>query len=130
MKKRILTAVLILAFAVSAGACGGSSENTADSKQEAQTAATPEATEAPKATEQPAATGELSEADAKKVALTDAGLSEDSVTWTKANKDYDDDRAAWEWEIEFTSGELKYEYDIDVLTGTITDKDTDSIYDD
>jgi uncharacterized membrane protein YkoI len=32
--------------------------------------------------------------------------------------------------IEFTSGETKYESDIDAATGKILDRDSDSIYDD
>ncbi|MBE6046400.1 MAG: hypothetical protein E7221_06825 [Clostridiales bacterium] len=34
------------------------------------------------------------------------------------------------YEVEFINGEVKYEYDIDAKTGSIRDKDTDSVYDD
>ena len=44
-------------------------------------------------------------------------------------RDNDDDGVNI-YEVEFVNGETKYEYDIDAKTGSILDKDTDSIYDD
>jgi uncharacterized membrane protein YkoI len=65
---------------------------------------------------------------ATEIALADAGLTESDVKFTKQKSDIDDGVSIYE--VEFTSGETKYEYDIDAASGKILDRDTDSIYDD
>ena len=37
--------------------------------------------------------------------------------------------ARWEYQVEFRSGTMEYEYEIDAGTGTILSRDVDSIYD-
>ena len=116
---------MIFAFA----GCGSQQEEAAE---ETTAPATEEVTEAPTeaATEAPteAATTDIGIDKATEIALTDAGLKESDVQFTKQNSDIDDGVSIYE--VEFTSGETKYEYDIDAATGNIRDRDTDSIYDD
>ncbi len=57
--------------------------------------------------------------DAKKIALDDAGLKSDEVTYFKI--DFDKDGKIPEYEIEFFHGKMEYEYDINALTGEIID---------
>ena len=129
MKKKLIVflvaATMIFAFA----GCGSQQE---EAPEETTAPATEEVTEAPTeaATEAPteAATTDIGIDKATEIALTDAGLKESDVQFTKQNSDIDDGVSIYE--VEFTSGETKYEYDIDAATGNIRDRDTDSIYDD
>ncbi len=71
---------------------------------------------------------DLTEDKALEIALQDAGISADSANVTKNHIDHDDGVTVYD--IEFTSGDKEYEYEIDVKTGAIHDKDVDSIFDD
>lgn len=55
--------------------------------------------------------------EAKKIALKDAGLKEDEVTFCTV--EFDNDGRIPEYEIEFFKGKMEYEYDIDAVTGEI-----------
>lgn len=63
---------------------------------------------------------------AKNIALKHAGLSSDSVTFTKAKLENDDGISVYE--IEFRQGRMEYDYTIDAAKGTILEWDKD--YDD
>ncbi|MBE6006339.1 MAG: hypothetical protein E7238_04165 [Sarcina sp.] len=68
--------------------------------------------------------GEISKADAKKIALEDAGLSEQDVTINKCKLDFDD--GVKTYDVEFRNAEgYEYEYEIDAETGKILDKDVE-----
>lgn len=125
MKKKLIVflmaATMIFAFA----GCGSQQEEAAE---ETTAPATEEVTEAPTEAPTEAATTDIGIDKATEVALADAGLTESDVQFTKQNSDIDDGVSIYE--VEFTSGETKYEYDIDAATGKILDRDTDSIYDD
>lgn len=54
---------------------------------------------------------------AKEIALDHAGISAANATIRKAEFDWDDGRA--EYEVEFFSGNMKYEYTIDAVSGTV-----------
>ena len=123
MKKRII-AILAAATMVFAFAGCGSSQEEATEETTVAVEETTEATEAP--TE--AQADDIGIDKATEIALADSGLSVDAVTFTKQTPDIDDGVNIYE--VEFTSGETKYEYDIDAATGNILDRDTDSIYDD
>lgn len=56
---------------------------------------------------------------AKEIAVGKAGLSVSGVTFQKAKLDYDDGRAVYE--IEFFSGGVEYECEVDASSGTILD---------
>lgn len=59
-------------------------------------------------------------AAAKEIALADAGLSADQVTFTKEKQDRDDGRIYYD--IEFYTSDREYEYEINGTTGAIVDK--------
>ena len=60
---------------------------------------------------------------AKQIALADAKVALKDVTFIKAELDNEDGRAVYE--IEFYSGNLEYDYDIEALSGEIISKDID-----
>ena len=114
-------AVMIFAFA----GCGSADQEATEAVEETTTqAVTEETTEA--TTE--AATDDIGIDKATEIALKDAGLAESDVQFTKQQPDMDDGVSIYE--VEFTSGELEYEYDIDAATGKILESSTDSVYDD
>ncbi|RKI39721.1 hypothetical protein D7V86_15405 [bacterium D16-51] len=65
--------------------------------------------------------------EAKNIALKKAGLKEKDGTWKKEKEDQDDGRMTYE--LEFVSGEMEYEFEIDAETGNILDFDKESVYD-
>lgn len=121
MKKKLVVFLMALAMVFAFAGCGSQDEEVAE---ETTAAATEEVTEA--TTE--AAADDIGIDKATEIALEDAGFKESDVKFTKQNPDIDDGVNIYE--VEFTSGETKYEYDIDAATGKILDRDTDSIYDD
>lgn len=60
---------------------------------------------------------------AKAIALADAGLSADGVTFCKAKLDKDGNH--YEYDIEFYTATTEYDYEIDAISGTILEKDAD-----
>lgn len=60
---------------------------------------------------------------AKEIALADAGVSAADAVFLRAQLDWDDGRA--EYEVEFYSGNVEYDYDIDAVTGAIRSSDRD-----
>lgn len=58
---------------------------------------------------------------AKEIALADAGVAAADAVFLRAQLDWDDGRA--EYEVEFYSGNMEYDYDIDALTGAIRSSD-------
>ncbi len=68
----------------------------------------------------------ISSEKAQQIALENAGLSTDSVTFIRTHLDYDDGRA--EYEVEFYHGNMEYDYDIDAVNGTILAYDHDAEY--
>ena len=68
--------------------------------------------------------GEITKADAKRIALEDAGLAEQDVTIKKCKLDFDD--GVKMYDVEFRNAEgYEYEYEIDAATGKILDKDVE-----
>ena len=57
---------------------------------------------------------------AKVIALTDAGLTEEEVTFTKEKLDWDDGVAVYD--IDFYTADREYEYEINAATGVIMDR--------
>lgn len=69
----------------------------------------------------------IGEAKAQSIALSAAGLTASQVSRLRCQLERDDGR--WEYQVEFRSGSMEYEYEIDALTGSILSRDMDSIYD-
>ncbi len=68
--------------------------------------------------------GEISELQAKTIALKDAGYKADEVKITKCKRDNDD--GVWQFEIEIRTKDGKeYDYEIKASDGSIMDKDVD-----
>ena len=71
-----------------------------------------------------AVSGEITEDQAKAIALKDAGFNENEVTFIKCRKDMDD--GIEKFEIEFRTPDfMEYEYDIKVSDGTILERNAD-----
>ena len=68
----------------------------------------------------------ISKAQAKQIALENAGLTESEVTFVRTHLDRDDGRM--EYEIEFYCRNMEYDYDIDAVTGAIISMDQDAEY--
>ena len=98
----------------------------------AQSAAAPQQTEvsqqtaAAPATTTPAAnnpSGDIGIERAKQIALSHAGLSQGSVSFVKAELDYEDGVKVYD--IEFYSGNVEYDYEINAASGAIISVDRD-----
>lgn len=72
-------------------------------------------------TEAPVA--EITEAEAKAIALSHAGFTEADVSGLRVERDYDDGRA--EYKVEFRVGNTEYEYEILAADGSILDFEKD-----
>ncbi|MDR1620217.1 MAG: PepSY domain-containing protein [Clostridiales bacterium] len=69
---------------------------------------------------------DIGEAKAKEIALDHADLKETDVVFVRVHLDYDD---GWrEYEVEFYSGNVEYDYDIDSVSGEIRSYDRDAEY--
>ncbi|MBE6763513.1 MAG: hypothetical protein E7553_04040 [Ruminococcaceae bacterium] len=60
---------------------------------------------------------------AKQIALEDAGLTAEQVTWLRTEPDREDGRVVYD--VSFRHGDTEYEYLIDAVTGAITEADRD-----
>ena len=69
----------------------------------------------------------IGEAKAQSIALDAAGLTSSQVSRLRCQLERDDGR--WEYQVEFRSGTMEYEFEIDAYTGTVLSRDTESIYD-
>jgi len=65
--------------------------------------------------------------EAKSIALTRANLTTEQVTYTEASFEYDDGMAVYQ--IDFISGGMEYEVEINAVVGTIVEYDVESQYD-
>ncbi len=63
---------------------------------------------------------------AKAAAFSKAGVTENSVTLTKAELEYDDGRAMYQ--IEFIHDKMEYEFEIDAADGSIIQQEKESVY--
>lgn len=68
-------------------------------------------------------TTEITEQEAKEIALKDAQVAEADVKGIRVEKDIDDGRH--QYEVDFYAGNKEYDYDIDLYTGEIISRDYD-----
>ena len=73
-----------------------------------------------------ATTGAVDADGAKKIALDDAGLTEDQVSFVRTELDRDDGRTYYEIEFYATADHAEYDYEIDASTGAIISQDYDA----
>lgn len=64
---------------------------------------------------------------AKTIALQAASITSSQAKQLRCYLEHDDGH--WEYNVEFCSGTVEYEYEIDAFTGKILSQDVDSIYD-
>ena len=65
----------------------------------------------------------ISSDKAKKIALGDAKLAEKNVTFVKVELEFEDNKLVYD--VEFYSGNVEYDYDIDAVSGAIVSADKD-----
>ncbi len=70
---------------------------------------------------------QITEDRAKTIAMEDAGVTQEQISFVKVKRDYDDGRSLYEVEF-FTNDYKEYDYEIDQQTGTILSKDFDAEY--
>ena len=116
MKKLFVFALITVLLLALAG-CGGKNTKTAGETQ---------AAAANQGTPTEATAPEVTEEEAKAIALEHAELTADQVTGLVAHREQDDGQV--EWEVEFRVDRTEYEYTIHAETGLILDFDVD--YDD
>ena len=76
---------------------------------------------------QAADASQISEDDAKRIALEQAEISEKQAAYLHVKKDWDDGYVLYEGK--FFYNEMEYEFEIDAQTGRILEWDVESIYD-
>lgn len=70
---------------------------------------------------------EISLKQAKSIALSKAGLTEKDGHWEKVKRDIEDGHAVYE--LEFISGEMEYDFEINAKNGNIIEYQKESVYD-
>ena len=70
-----------------------------------------------------AALAEIDADAAKQIALEKAGMDAADVTFTECHRDFE--HGCEVWEVEFRSGMMEYEFDIDAGNGQVLDMDVD-----
>ena len=91
----------------------------------------PATTKAPSTTKAPATTKaqqsyRISSAEAKKIALSNAGVNASKAIFKKIK--LEKDNGIYEYEIEFFANSREYDYTINAVTGKIIEKDIDSAF--
>ena len=122
MKKSLLWIVAVMVICTMSlfgmAACGSSSEEEPATEETTAVETTTEATT------EAATDAEIGEDKALEIALADAGLTANDVSYTNVYLDVDDGRT--EYDVEFHQGTTEYEYSIDAYTGDILEKDIDN----
>ena len=125
MRKHIIltTAALTLALGLLAG-CGGTQATTQNGSSQLSPLAAPGNQVLAGVAGTSNSTGDaLTAEQAKQIALEDAGLSADAVTFLRAEPDYENGRNVFD--VEFYQGNTEYDYEIDATTGEIRSVDRD-----
>lgn len=68
----------------------------------------------------------ISETEAQNIALEDAGLNQNDVSFTKTNLDRDDGRSQYDIEFIASADNTKYDYEIDAESGAILSVDRET----
>ena len=131
MKKKTLTAALALTLAASlltgCTAAAMSAENNSPSTPELSSVApagSPSSSISAGIAGSDGSSQYIAQEDAENIALTNAGLTADTVNALRSRLEYDDGRAVYD--IEFWTDTDEYDYDIDAVTGDILSVDRDT----
>ena len=133
-KRRYFILAAAAALGITLAGCGNNSKEQSQGSvtPNYDNQSTPEATPDTTAQATPAAGSQqttpeggsgITEEEAKSIALTDAGVTEENVSAIRVKQDRDD--GVMIYEVEFYSGAQEYDYDIEMATGTILSKDYD-----
>ncbi|NME84321.1 PepSY domain-containing protein [Clostridium sp. SM-530-WT-3G] len=109
--KRIALTTIIISMGIALIGCGNQvtqNNGTANNKSNTEQIQTQASGESK---------NEISVNEAKEIALTNANLTSDKVTFTKAKLDVDD--GVRKYEIEFSYNNKKYDYEINASTGSV-----------
>ena len=125
MKKRTLLLTTLAVFTITFAGCGSAPpnstakipNNTSGNQMEA---ASPTGNNNASQTN---SESNISEDEAKAIALSDAGVTEDKLTNIRITQDLDDGVSVYD--VEFYIGNQEYDYEIDASNGTIRSQDTD-----
>lgn len=98
--------------------CGSGGNNTSGANPQGSVTSTPQAE-----VQTPSSTvgAVISEEEAKKIALQDAGLAEEEITGIRVKLEYDN--GIQEYEVDFYAADKEYDYEIHAETGAILRKD-------
>lgn len=120
MKKILFAILMVSVLVISVTGCADTDDTAPDTADEA---VSPSGSEPLSTNETPSSMEVITLDRAKEIALAHAGLEETDVTFVNAKLDTDDGKQ--EYEIEFYSGNIEYDYDIDPSTGDILSYDSD-----
>lgn len=123
MKKNILIFALTTVCAVSLFGCQTKTQTKETAEPSQITEAETESVAASTTSTEKTVSSELSEEDAKEIALKDAGVSESDISGIRIEKDRDDGKTIYE--VDFYVQNKEYDYDIDTTTGEIISRDYD-----
>lgn len=126
MKKRTLILTALTVFTIAMAGCQTSSNTTpvripdTTSTKNQMNADSPEGTSD---ITNPTSATNLTEEDAKSIALTDAGVKESDVANIRIERDTDDGIIVYD--VDFYAGNKEYDYEIDASSGEIRSKDSE-----
>lgn len=131
-KRTIITLICIIAAILAIGVTSAFAKSGAENRDRNEKAVTLETVTTAEQSTTKADAGNASDSskgifldEAKEIALKDAGLTADDVTFRKAYTDYDDGIKVYE--IEFFTADTEYEYEIVVSDGRIYSRDKERI---
>ena len=125
MKKRTLLLTTLAVFTITFAGCGSATQNNttkipANTSGNQMEAASPTENNS---TAQTDSKNNISEDEAKALALSDAGVTESELTNIRITQDQDDGVSVYD--VEFYIGNKEYDYEIDASNGTIRSQDSD-----
>lgn len=130
MKNKFLRNLSLLALSlilvISLSACGSNMDNNSDNYVSSNDSETPLESELMPSQNNNSSlneTAKITKEEAKKIALKDAGVTENEIRDFEIELDRDND--ILKYEISFEKGNDDYDYDIDANTGKIINKEKD-----
>lgn len=125
MKKRTLLLTTLAVFTITFAGCGSATQSSTakipdNSSGNQMEAASPAENNGAAQTD---LKNNISEDEAKTIALSDAGVKESDLTNIRITQDQDDGVSVYD--VEFYIGNKEYDYEIDASNGTIRSQDTD-----